>query len=86
MLAFPSMIARSAEEAGMKVPDFDAKGNDEYDAKDYSHFHVFCVMQLGQPLLDWGSHWTNAKIIAAIPDNKIKTVTAKDIEKLGFHL
>ena len=81
MLAFPIMIAGAAKQAGMKVPpDVD---NDS--TEDFPHFRVFCTMQLGRPMRDMGGHWENAKIIAAIPDDKIKLITAEEILNMGWH-
>jgi hypothetical protein len=85
VIAFPSMLLSPAEEAGMKVPpaDFDEKNLDTLK-ETYPHFFVFCVMQLGRRMPSSTSHWENAKIIAAIPDDKIMQVTAADLDDLGF--
>lgn len=83
MMAFPSMIAAAARQAGMKVPDDKQIEEDSWRPTEFPHFAVFCNVQLGVPVT-WGNHWENAKIIAKIPDDKIKTTTPKDLEKLGF--
>ncbi len=82
MIISAPMLIGPAKKAGMKVP-FDA---DNFNPKDYPHFSVFCSVQLGAPMPSWTSHWTNAKIIAAIPDNKIKTITYRDLTKMGFEI
>ena len=80
MIVFPSMIAEAAAEAGMKVPvDPEA----EYDPAKFMHWHVYCSVQLGCPVT-WGNHWENAKIIAKIPDKKIKKITYGQLVELGF--
>lgn len=81
MIAFPFMLFRPAEQAGMKTPT-----DEEYDPNEFPHFHVFCSMQLGAPMPNPSSHWENAKVIAAIPSDQIKTVTPKDILALGFQI
>lgn len=73
MLAFPSMIIEAAREARMKVPDIGG-AEDEFDAEEFPHFAVFCNVQLCRPM-QWGEHWENVKIIAKIPNDKIKNTT-----------
>lgn len=79
MIVFPDMIAEAAKKAGMKVPP----DVDNFDAEEYPHFQVYCNVQLGVPIT-WGNHWTNAEIIAKIPENKIKATSLNDLYKLGF--
>lgn len=80
MMAFPSMIVKAAEDAGMKVPlDIDK----DYDKEDYPHWHVYCALQLGVPVT-WGNHWENAKIIAKIPTEDLKKMSVADFKNLGF--
>ena len=80
MIALPIMLVGPAEEAGMKVPE----NPDEYDSVDYPHWHVFLSAQLGIPLPSPASHWHNAKIVADIPNSKIKKVTPENLIELGF--
>lgn len=80
MLAFPGQIAKAALDAGMKVPtDLDG----DIDAGEYPHFTVYCNVQLNRPIR-WGEHWDNAKVVAAIPDDKIRTVTLEDLIQAGL--
>lgn len=80
MMAFPSMLLGSATEAGMKIPP----NADDFDVEEYPHFNVFCIVQLGRRMNSLAEHWDNAKIIAAIPDNKIKSVTLTDLLEAGL--
>lgn len=80
MLAFPEMIVEAAYEAGIEVPN----NFHDYDKDKYPHWFVFCQMQLGQPMPNPNSHWENAKVIAAIPDDQIKTVTPEQLCELGL--
>ena len=80
MIAFPAMLVGPAEEAGMKVPP-DA---DNFDINEYPHFGVYCNCQLGAALPRPTSHWHNAKVIAEIPEDQIKTVSIIDLLGLGF--
>lgn len=82
MLAFADMLIGPAKEAGMKVPD----DVHNYDRSEYPHFLVYCEIQIGRPMPHTDSHWTNAKIIAAIPDDKIKTVNYEDVMELGIEI
>lgn len=87
MLAFESMIAAAARDAGMKTPPDSALDHDDrpkpgWSPEEYPHFHVFCNAQLARPV-EHGEHWDNAKIIAAIPEDKIKTTTFDDLRELG---
>ena len=79
MIAFPGMLVQPALKAGIKVPD----NPEKFDDKKYPHFYVFINFQLGRPIFNSTSHWSNAKIIAKISDDKIKTITLGDIAELG---
>lgn len=81
MLAFPSMLTDAAKKAGMKTPDLSE--DEDFDPHEFTHFQVYCTVQLGRRIT-WGNHWRNAEIVAAIPDDKIKTVTPQDLDALGF--
>lgn len=80
MMAFPSMISGAAHDAGMKVPP---DPDSDFDKNEYVHFWVYCQMQLGVPV-KWGNHWKNSEILAAIPEEKLKSMTASDIFDMGF--
>jgi len=80
MMAFPGMLATAAEKAGMKVPP-DPDG--EWKVEEYPHFNIFCVVQLGRRIR-WGEHWDNAKVVAAIPEEKLATITLMDLIESGL--
>jgi hypothetical protein len=80
MIAYASMLVSAAEKAGMKVP----VDSDNFVPEEFPHFHVFCLMQLGAAVPYHGCHWDNAKVIAEIPDEEIKSVTMQDILLKGF--
>lgn len=82
MLAFPSMILNAAEQAGMKTPELD--NEDEFDRNEFPHFAVFCAVQLCRPMISLGEHWDNAKVIADIPDEEIRSVTLEDLLSRGL--
>ncbi len=82
MLAFPSMLVKPAEEAGIKTPE----DPDNFDAVEFPHFQVFCHMQLGQPMPDPSAHWENAKVVAKIPNDKILSITYDEILGIGFSI
>lgn len=75
------MLVTAAEAVGMKVPS----DPDKYDRDQFPHFAVFCNAQLGKPMRP-GEHWENAKVIAGIPDAKIREVSMAYLVELGFEL
>lgn len=80
MIAFPMMLVAPANAAKMKVPE----DVENYKSNDFPHFSVFEAMQLGQPMPSPSSPWTNALIIAGIPEDHIKLITPKQLLDLGF--
>lgn len=84
MIAFASMLKKAAEQAGIQTPD-DAEKYEEYKEL-YPHFFLFCQAQLGQPMPHWGVHFENAKVIAAIPEEEIKTIEWPELKKRGFQV
>lgn len=79
MLAYPSMLVPAAKAANMKVPH----NPDRYKAENYPHFDVFCKLQLCRRMQPT-EHWENAKVIAAVPDDKIRTMTLGDFVDAGL--
>lgn len=73
MIAFPAMLISAAERAGMKTPTFEKA--DDFDNDEFPHFAVFCALQLGRPMVDMNEHWDNARIVAAVPEEDIRTTT-----------
>ncbi len=81
MIAFPSLLVQPAEQAGIPVPE----DIENYDPDEYPYWNVFTIMQCGRRMPSPNAHWENAKIIAAIPADRIKVVTPHDIEtEFGF--
>ena len=80
MIAFPGMLVEPAKKAGIKVPE----DPDNYEPMDFVKFYVLCKVQLGQPMPSPTSHWENAEVIAAISDEKIKTVTYQELLDFGW--
>jgi hypothetical protein len=80
LMAFPGMIAEAALKAGMKVPNEPDK---DWDPEEYPHFSVFCNVQLNRGVR-WGEHWENAKVIAAISEDDIHTITLEELIVRGL--
>jgi len=80
MLAFPKMLMKPAQEAGIKVPE----NAESYNAEEFPHFFVYLQSQLGRSLPYPSAHWDNAKIVASIPNNEIKKVTLCQLCEKGF--
>jgi len=79
MLAFPSMLVPFAESVGMKVP----KDPENFDANKYPHFYVYRALQIGRPIIRNVSHADNARIIAEIPEDQIRSVSYVNLIALG---
>ena len=79
MMAFPVMLVEAAEKAGIKVPP----NPDKFDSTEFPHFAVYCNVQLCRRIR-WGEHWGNAEVIAAVPNDKIMTVTLTDLLDMGL--
>ena len=82
MLIFPEMLVPCAKEASIKVP----ADVDNYEPAEYPHWYVFCEMQLCRPMKSHSEHWTNAKVIASIPPERITQVTVEDLIEAGFSI
>ncbi len=80
MIIFPSMLIPAAEKAGIKVPP----NPDKFDSKEFPHFAVFCNAQLCRATAYHGEHWENAKLIADISEDDIKTITWDKLREMGF--
>jgi hypothetical protein len=83
MIVFESLLMKPASDAGMKVPDDPDKG---FSAHEFPHFQVFCTLQLARPMSSPSQHWENAKIIAAVPEDKIRTMKLDDFVALGVDM
>jgi hypothetical protein len=80
MLAFVELLIQPAKDAGMKVPE-DCL---DYDYTECPHFHVYAVAQLGRPMPWPGAARDNAKVVAAISAEEIRTVTYEQLVEKGF--
>ena len=64
----------------MKVPP----DVNDFKGEDFPHFAVFCTVQLGSPMPYPTAYWGNAEVIAAVPEDKIRTVTFNDLAAAGL--
>lgn len=58
---------------------------DEYEAELFPHYHVFSTLHLGRGL-DTSSVDPNARIIAEVPDDEIRTITLEQLQILGLDM
>lgn len=87
MIVFPGMLVDAAVQAGIKVPDdVDSIDNMTFDTMEYPHFLVFCIVQLARPVAYHGEHWDNAKVIARVPEDRIRLVTIEDLINDGLSI
>lgn len=87
MIAFPEMLVGPAEQAGMKVPLHEGKHDlDNFDSNKYPHFRVYLSVQLGASMPSWSSHWANAVLVAAISEDKIRTITYDQLLEMGLQV
>lgn len=80
MIAFPAILVRPAEKAGINVPP----DIENYDSEEFPHWHVYLLMQIGATIPCPGAHWINADTIAAIPKEKLIYMTYQDLIDEGF--
>lgn len=82
MIAFPTILATFAEQAGIPVPP----DPDQFlEVKEqYPQFAVYCLLQLGTSMPNETSARTNADVIASIPVEEVTTLTLTDFEARGF--
>ncbi len=84
MLAFPSMLLDAADAAGIKHPPENEVDNESYNRLEYPHWHVLCLTQLSRPM-SHGEHFDSAKMLAKIPVDELKRMTADDLRKAGVN-
>lgn len=80
MIMQAHLLVLAAEKAGMKVPP----DTNDYKREEYPHFWLFEVLQLGRLMPTQWSHYTNAKIIAALPATQVLSTPAKELQLKGF--
>lgn len=78
MIAFAFMLEHAAAEAGIPVP----KNSDCFNKNEYPQFEVFCKTQLNRAMHP-GEHFENAKNLAKIDIEKLKTMTWNELADLG---
>lgn len=78
MFMFPGMFYNYIKDSRLKMPD----DFEDYNPEEYPNFHVFMFIHLGRPL-DIVALEDNAKIIADISEDIIKSVTLNDLMKRG---
>lgn len=82
MIAFPEMLVGCAKEAGITIPS----DVENYEPEDFMHWHIFLMVQLGQSLPYPSAHWDNAKVVSALKDEELKTVTMQDLIEKGLSI
>lgn len=80
MIAFPSLLVEPARQAGISVPE----DVDNYNPMEYKRWHLYMIVQLGASMPSPGSHWNNARVIAAIPEDELMTIAFGELVELGL--
>jgi hypothetical protein len=80
MFAFNGLLMDAAEQAGIKTP----ADPEHYDPEQFPHWHVFVMAQIGSPMPYAGVHWENAKVIAAISEPEVRTLSFRELCAKGF--
>ncbi len=80
MFSFPEMLISPAKKAGMSVPD----NVEDYNKEEFPHWFVYCSLQLGTAMPSPTAPWENAKVIAAIDVDVLKTMPFTDFVNAGF--
>jgi hypothetical protein len=81
MICYASELVDAAKKAGMEVPINPENWFEQ--RKDFPYFYIFCTVQLDKAVRCWNEHFTNAKIIGRIPNEKILKVSLYDLRELG---
>lgn len=82
MILFPAMLANCAKDAGIKLPkDVNAE---DFDSEEFPHWKVYLAVQLGASLPHPRAHWENARVVAEIPDDKIREITYNQLLERGL--
>ena len=82
MFAFAEMLVPAAKAAGIKLPE----DVNNYNKNEFPHWFIYTALQLGAPMPYMSAHIDNAKIIAGIPEDKLKTMVLSDFEALGINI
>jgi len=72
------MFVVHTENTGIKIPP----DPNNYEKHEYPHWAVFITIHCGHAF-DYTVLEENARIIASIPDDKIKEITLDDLKELG---
>ena len=80
MIAFAFLLEEPARQAGIPVP----KNSDCFNAEKFPRFELFCKAQLGRAMMSANEHWENAKVIAGLPEEVLKTITPEGLRAAGF--
>ena len=80
MIVFACALEEPARQAGIPVP----KNSDCFNAEIFPRFELFCKAQLNRAMTSANEHWENAKVIAALPEEAIKTITVEGLRAAGF--
>jgi len=75
------MLVLPADKAGIPIPE-DPNLFDEV-RENYPKFALFCYTSLFRST-NWGEHWDNAKVIAGLTDEEVKTITPEQLRAKGF--
>lgn len=88
MLAFPSMLLSACDEEGIPTPNDDELLGADEDVnlfrESHPRFFIFCLLQLGRSMDDWGEHWHNASVIGKLSDEEAMKMTPEDFRNAGF--
>lgn len=80
MIAYTGMLLPAAKKAGMRTPI----DPDDFNAADFPHFNLFCVVQIGKAVRYHGEHWHNAEVIARLTKEEIDAITLEYLIEKGL--
>ena len=80
MIVFAFLLEEPARQAGIPVP----KNSDCFNAEKFPRFELFCKAQLGRAMTSANELWENAKVIAGLPEEVLKTITPEGLRAAGF--
>ena len=75
MITQPETLMDAAREAGIDMP----ADLHDYDKSEYPFWHLYCLVQIDRPMPGTDSHCKNAKLVADIDPDRIKSIGFRDI-------
>lgn len=78
------IMARGLVNAALAAKMWVPRDPESFDPEKFPHWEVFCIVQLGKPMITPNEHFENAKVVASVPKEKIKEIKLIELIELGL--